>query len=95
MSQYEIAQLNVAIMKEPLQSPGMADFVASLDRINALAESTPGFVWRLQTEEAIAKLDLLRLKGPTPEAFTFRQAFLAPDARQPKAPFAFGGERPA
>lgn len=27
----------------------MADFVANLDRINTLAESSPGFVWRLQT----------------------------------------------
>jgi hypothetical protein len=28
----------------------MEDFVANLDRINALAERSPGFVWRLQTE---------------------------------------------
>ncbi len=54
MSQYELAQLNVAVMKEPLESPRMADFVANLDRINALAESSPGFVWRLQTEEGDA-----------------------------------------
>ena len=54
MSAYELAQLNVAIMKEPLDSPGMADFVANLDRINALAEASHGFVWRLQTEEGDA-----------------------------------------
>ena len=54
MSQYELAQLNIAVMKEPLDSPGMADFVANLERINALAESSPGFVWRLQTEEGDA-----------------------------------------
>jgi len=54
MSNYELAQLNVAIMKEPLESPGMADFVANLERINALAEASPGFVWRLQTEEGDA-----------------------------------------
>jgi len=46
MSAYELAQLNVARMKEPLESPTMADFVANLDRINALAEGSPGFVWR-------------------------------------------------
>jgi len=51
MSQYELAQLNIAVMKEPLDSPRMADFVANLERINALAESSPGFLWRLQTEE--------------------------------------------
>ena len=50
MSRYELAQLNIAIMKEPLDSPAMADFVANLDRINALAESSPGFIWRLKTE---------------------------------------------
>ena len=54
MSNYELAQLNVATMKESLESPSMADFVANLDRINALAESSPGFVWRLKTEEGDA-----------------------------------------
>ena len=54
MSAYELAQLNIAVMKEPLESPRMADFVANLDRINALAESSHGFVWRLQTEEGDA-----------------------------------------
>ena len=32
----------------------MADFVANLERINALAERSPGFIWRLQTEEGDA-----------------------------------------
>ncbi len=32
----------------------MADFVANLDRINALAEGWPGFVWRLQTDDGDA-----------------------------------------
>jgi len=50
MSRHQLAQFNLATMKEPLEAPSMADFVANLDRINALAESSPGFVWRLQTE---------------------------------------------
>jgi hypothetical protein len=50
MSKYQLAQLNIAHLKAPLESPLLADFVANLDRINALAESAPGFVWRLQTE---------------------------------------------
>lgn len=164
MSAYELAQFNIARMKEPLEAPGMADFVANLERINALAESSPGFIWRLKTEEgdatalrplgdetlvnvsvwrdvqslndyvyssahveimrrrkewfermreayivlwwvpsghrptvaeAIAKLELLRAKGPTKEAFTFRNAFLSPDAARPDAPFGFGDECPA
>jgi Domain of unknown function (DUF3291) len=54
MPPFELAQLNIAAMKDPLESPGMADFVSSLARINALAESSPGFVWRLQTGEGNA-----------------------------------------
>lgn len=54
MSQHELAQLNIAKMVAPLDSPILADFVANLDRINALAEQSPGFVWRLQTEEGDA-----------------------------------------
>ncbi len=34
-------------MREPLDHPMMADFVANLDRINLLAEKSQGFVWRL------------------------------------------------
>jgi hypothetical protein len=51
---FELAQLNVAVMKSPLDSPPMADFVANLDRINALAEQSPGYVWRLQSDDGDA-----------------------------------------
>jgi hypothetical protein len=165
MSAYELAQLNIGVIKGPMDSPVMADFVANLDRINALAERSPGFVWRLQTEEgnatairpfedeniavnmsvwrdveslnkyvyssahveimrrrrewfermqeaflvlwwvphghrptvveAIAKLEVLRSKGPTAEAFTFRQAFPAPNAAPSQPPVTFGDECPA
>ncbi|MCC5811607.1 MAG: DUF3291 domain-containing protein [Ectothiorhodospiraceae bacterium] len=54
MSSYHLAQLNIARMLEPLESPRMAEFVDNLDRINALAESAPGYVWRLQTEDGDA-----------------------------------------
>jgi len=37
-------------MKGPMDSHVMAEFAANLDRINALADASPGFVWRLQTE---------------------------------------------
>lgn len=149
MSRYQLAQLNIASMREPLESPGMADFVANLERINALAEASPGYVWRLQdeagdatairpfgaevlvnlslwrdvqslsdyvyksahtemlkrrrewfdkleaahmvlwwvpaghlptVEEAAERLTLLREQGPSAQAFSFRQAFPAPDA---------------
>jgi len=54
MSVYELAQLNIGIAKGPMDGPVMADFAANLDRINALADRSPGFVWRLQTEEGNA-----------------------------------------
>ncbi len=51
---YQIAQMNVARALYPLEDPGMADFVDQLDDINALAERSPGFVWRLQSESGNA-----------------------------------------
>jgi hypothetical protein len=54
MSPYQLAQLNIAKMNHPIDAPEMADFVADLDRINALADEADGFVWRLQTEEGDA-----------------------------------------
>ncbi len=47
MSAHQLAQLNVARMLAPIDSPAMADFVAQLDAVNALADASPGFVWRL------------------------------------------------
>jgi hypothetical protein len=149
MSNYQLAQLNIARLLAPIDSPTLADFVANLDRINELAESSPGFVWRLKdeagdatairpfgddvivnmsvwqdiaalknyvyysghldvmrrrrewfermaeahmvlwwvpknhipsVEEALERLDTLRKKGSTQDAFTFRAPFEAPDA---------------
>jgi hypothetical protein len=165
MSAYQLAQLNIGIIKGAMDSPVMADFAANLDRINALADRSSGFVWRLQTEEgdatairafnndnmlvnmsvwrdleslhryvyssahvdvmrrrrewfermseaflvlwwvprdhrpsvaeAIANLEALRAKGPTPDAFTFRQPFPAPDAADAQPSIPFGAECPA
>ncbi len=164
-SSYELAQLNIGIIKGPIDSPVMAEFAANLDRINALADRAPGFIWRLQTEEgnatairpfedenqllnmsvwrdlqslseyvyrsahaeilrrrrewfermseaylvlwwvpqghrpsieeAMAKLERLRAHGPTPEAFTFRRAFPAPDAAPGQPSWSVGEECPA
>lgn len=149
MSDYQLAQLNVAVLKAPLDSPELKDFVDNLDRINALAEQSEGYVWRLKGDgndatslrplgdnvlvnmsvwrdvsalrdyvyqtvhveimrrrrewfarmgdaylalwwvprgheptvaEAVARLQHLREHGPTAEAFTFGEAFSAPDA---------------
>ena len=50
MTDYQLAQLNIAQLNAPLDSPVLADFVADLDRINTIAEASPGFVWRLQDD---------------------------------------------
>ncbi len=54
MADYQLAQLNIAQMRNSLEDPAMAEFVDNLDRINGLAEASPGFVWRLQDEEGNA-----------------------------------------
>jgi Domain of unknown function (DUF3291) len=54
MTGYHVAQLNIARFKAPMDDPSMAGFVRELDPLNALADGTPGFVWRLQTEEGNA-----------------------------------------
>lgn len=53
-SRYHLAQVNIAKARAPLDHPLMKGFVDQLDHINALAERSPGFVWRLQTEEGDA-----------------------------------------
>ena len=146
-TEWYLVQLNVARARAPLDSPQLADFMAALDPINALADTSPGFVWRLvgnggnatdvkvdaqpgllvnmsvwtsaealfdfvyksahttimarrreffhkletfqvlywvpaghvpTVDEALARLELLRTRGPTPEAFTFKQRFPPP-----------------
>src|SRR6516225_1066963 len=51
---YVLAQVNVARLRAPLDSPLLADFVADLDPVNATADAAPGFLWRLQTEDGNA-----------------------------------------
>jgi hypothetical protein len=136
---FHLAQANVARMRGPLDSAVMEGFRSQLDRINAVADSSPGFVWRLQTdegnatairayevweslealhhyvyrsdhagplrnrrewfeplgapilvrwwvpaghipsvEEAKARFAILKARGPTAEAFTFREPFPPP-----------------
>jgi heme-degrading monooxygenase HmoA len=152
---FHLAQVNIGRIRGPLDGPIMHGFVSQLERLNALAEASPGFVWRLQTEdgdatairpydddrilvnmsvwesrealqnyvyssdhvnllrarrewfepmegpilalwwipaghtptveEAKARLQLLA-KGPSPDAFTFRQSFPPPGQSGPPAP---------
>jgi hypothetical protein len=47
--QYHLAQINIGVLVAPIDDPKIAEFIAQLDPINALAEQSSGFVWRLQS----------------------------------------------
>lgn len=51
VSSYHLAQLNLGLFRAPLDADEMAEFAAALEPINALAESTPGFIWRLKDDD--------------------------------------------
>src|SRR6266850_869737 len=51
---YQLAQINISRLLAPLDDPKIAEFVAQLDPVNALADKAPGFVWRLQSESGNA-----------------------------------------
>lgn len=48
---WHLAQFNIARLRRPLDHPDTAEFVSALDEVNALAEASPGFVWRLTDDE--------------------------------------------
>ncbi|MFI7409230.1 DUF3291 domain-containing protein [Streptomyces sp. NPDC049627] len=51
---YELAQVNIARLKAPLDSPQLKDFVDNLEPVNADAEAADGYVWRLQDDSGDA-----------------------------------------
>ena len=51
---YHLAQINIGRLIAPIDDPRLVDFVAQLDTVNALADTAPGFVWRLQSESGNA-----------------------------------------
>src|SRR5579871_3197523 len=51
---FHLAQLNVGRILHPLDDPRISEFVDNLEEINRLAETSPGFVWRFQTESGNA-----------------------------------------
>lgn len=48
--EFYLAQVNIAKMLASIDSPVMAAFVDNLDRINATAENSKGFIWRLKDD---------------------------------------------
>ena len=63
MSRWQLAQINVGTLVGPEGDPRVQAFFDQLDAVNAIAESTPGFVWRLKGEGNNAT-DI----NPTPDA---------------------------
>jgi heme-degrading monooxygenase HmoA len=55
---YYLAQVNTAKVRFPLDDPRMADFVAQIRSVNAVADADPGFVWRLRGEGAEDATDI-------------------------------------
>lgn len=54
MTRHQLAQLNIAQARAEMDADLMSGFTARIDEINRLAESAPGFVWRLQDEQGDA-----------------------------------------
>jgi hypothetical protein len=54
VTRFHLAQANIGRIRAPLDDPSMEGFRSQLEPINALADRSPGFVWRLQTEDGNA-----------------------------------------
>ncbi len=51
MSDFNLAQVNIAKALAPMDDPVMKDFVGNLDKINEIADNSEGFIWRLKDED--------------------------------------------
>jgi hypothetical protein len=47
MTGFHLAQVNIGHIVGPIDGPELAGFVAELPGVNALADGSPGFVWRM------------------------------------------------
>jgi hypothetical protein len=56
--------VNIGRFRAPIESPIMEGFRTQLDPINALADRSPGFVWRLQAEDGNATSIRPSVKDP-------------------------------
>jgi len=54
VASFHLAQVNIGRFRAPIGDPIMEDFRNALEPVNALADASPGFVWRLQTEDGDA-----------------------------------------
>ncbi len=61
---FHLAQINIGRLVAPMDDPRIAGFVSQLEPVNALAERSPGFVWRLQSDSGNA-MDIAYSDDPT------------------------------
>lgn len=54
MNHMHLAQINIARLLHPQDDPRVAEFMDNLDAVNAVAERSPGFVWRFKDESGAA-----------------------------------------
>ena len=50
MADWQLAQINIGRIAAPLEDPSMTEFMAALAPVNAVADASPGFVWRLKDD---------------------------------------------
>lgn len=61
--EYQLAQINIAKFRRPIEDPVNLEFINNLDRINSIAQTQPGFVWRFIGSENNA-LDVQAFDDP-------------------------------
>jgi Domain of unknown function (DUF3291) len=64
MNGMHLAELNVGRLVAPTDDPRVAEFMAALARVNALAERMPGYVWRMTGETGFSATDLAPSDDP-------------------------------
>ena len=79
----QLAEVNLAWMRYPLDDPKMAAMREEIDRINALGDNSPGFIWRFRTAEGNA-IDVRVLEDPR---VLFNLSILAFRRRPPPATY--------
>lgn len=63
-AQWNLAQVNIATLVADEGDPSVQPFFDALERINALAEASPGFVWRLKDETGVAATGIAATADP-------------------------------
>ena len=61
---WHLAQINVGRLVAPPDDPRIADFIAALASVNAMAEASRGFVWRLTDDSGDGAIALRPTDDP-------------------------------